>query len=69
MPFKPIRSQDNYIQLKKKITNKEVIKVIKQVAKDQLLTDVEVCYKFIVESARAEIKKKEKFEELKKDLK
>ncbi len=68
MPFKPIRSQDSYIQLKKKITNKALIKVVRQVAQDMLLTEVEVCYKFITDSAVAEIKKREKFIELKKGL-
>ncbi len=69
MDFKPKRSEDQYIQFKKKITNKEIIKIVKLISVESLLTEYEVCYKFITDAVAAEIKKRERFEQLKKELK
>lgn len=59
MSFKPKRSSDDYIQLKKKITNKEVIKIVSVLSTEWLLSPTEVCYRFIAECAAKEIKKRE----------
>lgn len=69
MDFKPKRSSDDYIQLNKKITNKEVIKIIKILSEETLFSECEICYRFITESASNEIRKRQKFEQLKKDMK
>ena len=53
------RSSDLYIQLNKKVTNKEVIKIVHILSTEWLLSPTEVCYRFIAESAAREIKKKE----------
>lgn len=66
MTFKPARSSDNYIQLKKKITNKEVIKIVSVLSTEWLLSPTEVCYRFIHESASREIKKRNEINDLKK---
>jgi len=66
MDFKPKRSSDNYIQLKKKITNKEVIKIVSVLSTEWLLSPAEVCYRFIHETAAKEIKKREQIDEIKK---
>jgi len=60
------RSSDDYIQLKKKVTNKEVIKIVHVLSVEWLLSPAEVCYRFINESAAREIKKKQEFKELTK---
>lgn len=55
----PKRSSDDYIQLNKKVTNKEVIKIVNVLSSEWLLSPSEVCYRFISESALREIKKKD----------
>lgn len=64
MGFKPKRSSDDYIQLKKKITNKEVIKIVDVLSAEMLLSRSEVCYRFIHDSASKEIKKRENIKNL-----
>ncbi len=64
MDFKPKRSSDNYIQFKKKITNKEVIKIVSTLSTEWLLSPNEVLYRFIAESAAREIKKRKEIEAL-----
>jgi hypothetical protein len=66
MDYKPKRSSDGYIQLNKKITNKEVIKIVSVLSTEWLLSPSEVCYRFIADSAAREIKKKEQIEQFKK---
>lgn len=63
------RSSDDYIQLKKKITNKEVIKIVNVLSTEWLLLPCEVCYRLISESALKEIKKREQIEAIKKNNK
>jgi len=57
----PRRSADDYIQLKKKITNKEVIRIVNRLSKEWLLSPTEICYRFIAEGAQREEKKKKEF--------
>lgn len=64
MSFKPKRSSDDYIQLKKKITNKEVIKIVNILSVELLLSPCEVCYRFVYESASKEIRKRENIKNL-----
>lgn len=66
MEFKPKRSSDDYIQFKKKITNKQVIEIVGTLSTEWLLSPNEVLYRFIAESAQREIKKRKEIEELKK---
>lgn len=54
----PKRSSDNYIQLKKKITDKEILNIILILKRDWLMTEQEVCYNFIREGALKEINKR-----------
>lgn len=60
----PKRSSDEYIQLHKRVTNKEVIKIVKTLSTEWLLSPSEVCYRFIAESAAREIKKKEELRKI-----
>ncbi len=55
---KPKRSSDEYIQLNKKITDKEVRNIICLLSKEWHLTDQQVCYEFIRERAILEINKR-----------
>jgi len=66
MNFKPKRSSDDYIQFKRKITNKEVIKIVSILSTEWLLSPCEVLYRFIAESAAREIKKRKEIEEIRK---
>lgn len=61
---RPKRSSDSYIQLKKKVTNKEIIKIVNILSIEWLLSPNDVCYRFIAESAAREIKKKQDFKDL-----
>lgn len=61
---RPKRSSDSYIQLKKKVTNKEIIKIVNILSIEWLLSPNDVCYRFIAESAAREIKKKQDFQKL-----
>jgi hypothetical protein len=45
------RASDEYIQLNKKITSKEVIKAIKKITEKTKLSTTEVCYRLIHEGA------------------
>lgn len=56
----PKRSSDDYVQLKKKITNKDVLNIILILKRDWLLTEQEVCYRLILEGAQREINKRKK---------
>jgi hypothetical protein len=60
------RASDNYIQLKKKVTNKEIIKIVNVLSVEWLLSPTEVCYRFINEQAQKEIKKKAELKEIMK---
>jgi hypothetical protein len=55
---KPKRSSDDYIQLNKKITDKEIRNIIGVLARDRRMTHQEVCYEFIRIGAIAEINKR-----------
>lgn len=55
---KPKRSEDDYIQLKKKITDKEIRNVIYIIAREWCMTSQQVCYEFIRERAVLEINKR-----------
>ena len=55
---KPKRSSDEYIQLNKKITNREIRNIICLIAKDWKITEQQVCYEFIRERAIKEIEKR-----------
>jgi len=55
---KPKRSEDDYIQLNKKITDKEIRNVIKVISIEWCMTNQEVCYQFIRERAILEINKR-----------
>ena len=67
MAFKPKRSSDKYIQFKRKISNPLIIKIVEQLEKDWLLSPQDIIYRFICEGAQKEIKKKEQFEDFKKE--
>ena len=55
---KPKRTSDSYIQLIKKIVDKDLRNIILVTAKIQLKTPQEVCYDWIRERGLEEIKKK-----------
>lgn len=55
----PKRSSDDYIQLKKKITDKELRNTIARCAKQAMCSEVEMCYQWIRERAVEERKKLE----------
>lgn len=55
---KPKRSSDDYIQLKKKIVEKDLRNIVLTTARDQLKTPQEVCYDWIRERGLEEIKKR-----------
>ena len=55
---KPKRSSDDYIQLNKKITEKEIRNIILVVSKDWRMTEQQVCYEFIRQRAVLEIDKR-----------
>lgn len=65
----PRRSSDNYIQLQKKITNKDVIKVVGHLSKEWLLSPTETCYQMITEYAKKEIDRRQKIEDFKRQNK
>ncbi len=54
------RSSDEYIQLNKKITNKDIRDIISILSKEWKVTDQEVCYEFIRARAVNEIEKRKK---------
>lgn len=56
---KPKRTSDDYIQLNKKITNKEIRNIILILARDWRMTEQEVCYEFIRARAISEIEKRD----------
>lgn len=66
MSYTPVRSSDDYIQFKRTITNKEIIKIVKKICEESLLTENEVVYLFITQSAKIEIEKRKKFEDFTK---
>ena len=57
---KPKRSSDDYIQLNKKITDKDIRNIIGLTARDWRMTTQQVCYEFIRKQAIAEIEKRNK---------
>lgn len=57
---KPKRSSDDYIQLNKKITDKEVRNVIFTMAQELRMTATQTCYEIIRERAVIEIAKRKK---------
>lgn len=65
MAFTPARSSDNYIQFKRTITNKDIIKIVKTICEESLLSENEVVYLFITQSAKIEIEKRKRFEDFK----
>ena len=67
MAFKKAASE-GYIRFKKTITKKEIIDIIHTLKKEWLLEDHEVIYRFIVDSAQREIKKKEQFKKFTTDF-
>lgn len=62
--FVPTSSSDHYIQLNKKITNKEVIKEVLAVSTELLITPCEACYRFIAEGALREKQKRERLQNI-----
>lgn len=54
------RSSDRYIQLNKKITDIDFIKLIEQISDEKKLSKTEVCYNFIRERCLSEIQKRQK---------
>lgn len=54
----PRRSSDDYIQFKRKITNKEILNIVLILKKEWLMTEQEICYHFIKEGAIKEINKR-----------
>ncbi len=57
-------SSSSYIQLNKKVTNKEVIKEVELEAEKSLLTTKQVCYKFLFEAVMRAKEKRLKFERM-----
>ena len=55
---KPKRSSDDYIQINKKITEREIRNVIHILSRDWRMSAQEVCYTFIRERAITEIDKR-----------
>ena len=55
---KPKRTSDDYVQLKKKIIDKDIRGVIRLLMAEWKMTDQEVCYEFIRRQAIIEIQKK-----------
>lgn len=51
---KPKRSSDEYIQLKKKITDKENIKLLTALAEEWNVTDKEAAYRLLCEGMKRE---------------
>ncbi len=60
MSFTPKRSENDYIQLKKKITNKQIIKLVVALSEEWLLTEQEAAYRFFTEKAMQEIQKRDR---------
>lgn len=58
----PKRSSDNYIQFKKKITNKEVLNIVLILSRDRLKSPQDVLCDFITEGAKREIEKRKKLQ-------
>jgi len=59
MSYKPKRSADSYIQFKKTITNKEVIKLVSTICTETLMSENDVLYKFIADYVLMENKRRE----------
>ena len=55
---KPKRTSDDYIQLNKKITNKEIRNIILILSREFLLTEEQMCYEIIRQRAVEEIAKR-----------
>ena len=55
---KPKRTSDDYIQLNKKIIDKDIRCVIRLLVQEWKMTDQEVCYEFVRRQAILEIQKK-----------
>lgn len=51
---KPKRSSDDYVQLKKKITDKENIKLLNALATDWNITNKEAAYRLLCEAMKRE---------------
>lgn len=62
----PKRSSDDYIKLRKTVTNKEVIRIVSVLSSEWLLSPCDVCYRFISEAAAREIKKREEIRKFSK---
>mgnify|MGYP003522724698 CR=1 FL=1 len=52
------RSSQDYIQLNKKITDKEIRNIIGILCREWRMTEQQVCYEFIRQSAIKEIEKR-----------
>ena len=55
---KPKRSSDDYIQIKKKITDKGIRDIILILAKELCMTDTQACYEIIRQRSILEIEKR-----------
>lgn len=64
----PTRSAENYIQLHKKITNRQIIKIVAVLSREQLLTPCDICYRFITEAALREIDKRERHDAMMREV-
>ena len=55
---KPKRTSDNYIQLKKKIIDKDIRNIILIMSREWKMTEPQACYEIIRQRAIAEIEKR-----------
>lgn len=54
----PKRSSDNYLKIRKTITNKEIINIVGVMSKELLIKEHQVISMFISEGAKNEINKR-----------
>jgi hypothetical protein len=57
---KPKRTSDDYIQLKKKVIDKDIRNIVCLLARDWRMTNQEVCYEFIRRQSIIEIENRKK---------
>lgn len=62
--FQPKRSSDNYIQFKRKITNKEILNITLVLSKDRLVEPNDVLYQWIAEGAKREIDRRKNIKQV-----
>lgn len=57
---KPKRTSDDYVQLNKKIIDKDIRNIIGLLCRDWRMTEQQVCYEFIRKQAIVEIENRKK---------